>query len=105
MARRRSQGSEPVDLLSEVLAQVGGVAAIRLGPAPTVLVTDPPAVQHILARRPKRYVKRPNHAPLPAGDGVLSATEATWKQQRRLLQDQFTGTGCAAMSSGSLPPL
>ncbi|MDX2592724.1 cytochrome P450 [Streptomyces sp. WI03-4A] len=91
--RWRAQGGELVDLLSEVRARVGGVAAFRLGPAPTVLVTDPQAVQHVLARRPERYVKRSHRARLLVGDGVLSATGAAWKAQRRLLQAQFTGTG------------
>ncbi|WP_317441317.1 cytochrome P450 [Streptomyces collinus] len=91
--RWRAQGGELVDLLSEVRARVGGVAGFRMGPALTVLVTDPPAVQHVLARRPERYVKRSHRARLLVGDGVLSATGAAWKAQRRLLQAQFTGTG------------
>ncbi|MFF5030016.1 cytochrome P450 [Streptomyces collinus] len=91
--RWRARGGELVDLLSEVRARVGGVAAFRLGPAPTVLVTDPQAVQHVLARRPERYVKRSHRARLLVGDGVLSATGTAWKTQRRLLQAQFTGTG------------
>src|SRR5690349_4418096 len=91
--RWRSGGGELVELLSQVRARVGGVAAFRLGPAATVLVTDPQAVQHVLARRPERYVKRSHRARLLVGDGVLSATGAAWKAQRRLLQAQFTGTG------------
>ncbi|WP_149825299.1 cytochrome P450 [Streptomyces tailanensis] len=88
-----AEGGELIDLLSLVREQCGGVAAFRLGPAPTVLVTDPDAVQHVLARQPDRYVKRSHRARLLVGDGVLSATGAAWKRQRRLLQAQFTGTG------------
>ncbi|MEU6665978.1 cytochrome P450 [Streptomyces sp. NPDC046727] len=91
--RWRSQGGELVDLLSQVRELFGGVAAFRLGPAPTVLVTDPQAVQHVLARHPQRYVKRSHRARLLVGDGVLAATGEAWKRQRRLLQSQFTGTG------------
>ncbi|MFH8572592.1 cytochrome P450 [Streptomyces sp. NPDC017993] len=91
--RWRSQGGELVDLLSQVRERCGGVAAFRLGPDPTVLVTDPDAVQHVLARHPDRYVKRSHRARLLIGDGVLAATGAAWKQQRRLLQSQFTGPG------------
>ncbi|MGW2746219.1 cytochrome P450 [Streptomyces sp. NPDC001450] len=91
--RWRSGGGELVDLLSQVRQQLGGIAAFRLGPAPTVVVTDPEAVQHVLARHPDRYVKRSHRARLLIGDGVLAATGAAWKQQRRLLQSQFTGTG------------
>ncbi|MFD8393147.1 cytochrome P450 [Streptomyces sp. NPDC059680] len=89
----RSAGGELVELLSQVRERCGGVAAFRLGPARTVLVTDPRAVQHVLARHPERYVKRSHRARLLIGDGVLAATGVAWKRQRRLLQAQFTGTG------------
>ncbi|MFI5963164.1 cytochrome P450 [Streptomyces asoensis] len=91
--RWRSRGGELVDLLTEVRERFGGVAAFRMGPAPTVLVTDPLAVQHVLARHPNRYVKRSHRARLLVGDGVLSATGEAWKRQRKVLQSQFTGTG------------
>jgi cytochrome P450 len=91
--RWRSEGGELVALLTEVRERLGGVAAFRLGPAPTVLVTDPTAVQHVLARHPERYVKRSHRARVLIGDGVLAATGTAWKRQRRLLQSQFTGTG------------
>ncbi|MEU9479639.1 cytochrome P450 [Streptomyces sp. NPDC048191] len=91
--RWRSAGGELVELLSQVRERCGGIAAFRLGPAPTVLVTDPHAVQHVLARHPERYVKRSHRARLLIGDGVLAATGAAWKRQRRLLQGQFTGPG------------
>ncbi|MCL7376914.1 cytochrome P450 [Streptomyces sp. 35G-GA-8] len=91
--RWRSGGGQLVELLSQVRERFGGVAAFRLGSAPTVLVTDPGAVQHVLARHPERYVKRSHRARLLIGDGVLAATGAAWKGQRRLLQSQFTGTG------------
>lgn len=89
----RSGGGELAELLSQVRERFGGIAAFRLGPAPTVLVTDPQAVQHVLARHPERYVKRSHRARVLIGDGVLAATGEAWKRQRRLLQSQFTGTG------------
>nr|WSW47562.1 cytochrome P450 [Streptomyces sp. NBC_01001] len=91
--RWRSDRAELVDLLTVVRERLGGVAAFRLGPNPTVLVTDPRAVQHVLALHPDRYVKRSHRARLLIGDGVLAATGEAWKSQRRLLQSQFTGTG------------
>ncbi|MEV0993109.1 cytochrome P450 [Streptomyces sp. NPDC049949] len=91
--RWRSDGGELVDLLALVRERLGGVAAFRLGPSPTVLVTDPGAVRHVLALHPDRYVKRSHRARLLIGDGVLAATGEAWKSQRRLLQSQFTGTG------------
>ncbi|WKX73505.1 cytochrome P450 [Streptomyces sp. XD-27] len=91
--RWRSDGGELVDLLALARERLGGIAAFRLGPRPTVLVTEPRAVQHVLARHPDRYVKRSHRARLLIGDGVLAATGEAWKRQRRLLQSQFTGTG------------
>ncbi|WP_128430978.1 cytochrome P450 [Streptomyces cyaneus] len=91
--RWRSGGGELVELLGLVRERVGGVAAFRIGPAPTVLVTDPTAVQHVLARHPEQYVKRSHRARLLIGDGVMAATGEAWKRQRRVLQSQFTGTG------------
>jgi hypothetical protein len=76
--RWRAQGGELVELLSRVRERCGGVAAFRLGPAPTVLVTDPQAVQHVLARHPERYVKRSHRARLLIGDGVMAATGEAW---------------------------
>ncbi|MFD3518383.1 cytochrome P450 [Streptomyces sp. NPDC058657] len=93
LARWQAGGGELVELLAQVREQCGGVAAFRTGPAPTVLVTDPQAVQHVLAQHPDRYTKRSHRARLLVGDGVLAATGEEWKRQRRLLQSQFTGTG------------
>ncbi|WP_411293093.1 cytochrome P450 [Streptomyces sp. CBMA123] len=90
----RAEEAQLVELLARAQRGVGGIAAFRLGgPAPTVLVTDPAAVQHVLGRHPDRYVKRSHRARMLVGDGVLSATGEPWKRQRRLLQSQFTGTG------------
>ncbi|MFE5581849.1 cytochrome P450 [Kitasatospora sp. NPDC056531] len=89
----RAEEAQLVDLLARAQRGVGGIAAFRLGPTPTVLVTDPAAVQHVLGRHPDRYVKRSHRARMLVGDGVLSATGDAWKRQRRLLQSQFTGTG------------
>ncbi|AWZ05769.1 cytochrome P450 [Streptomyces sp. ICC4] len=104
-------GGELIELLAEVCGRLGGVGAFRLGAGrgegagtgagagagagerPTVLVTSPEAIQHVLAQHPQRYVKRSHRARLLIGDGVLAATGEAWKRQRRLLQSQFTGTG------------
>ncbi|WP_371502092.1 cytochrome P450 [Kitasatospora sp. NBC_00374] len=89
----RADAGDLVDLLAHARDRLGGIAAFRLGPQPTVLVTEPRAVQHVLARHPDRYVKRSHRARLLVGDGVLAATGDDWKRQRRLLQPQFTATG------------
>ncbi|MDT9687373.1 cytochrome P450 [Streptomyces sp. P9(2023)] len=89
----QADGGELVDLFAQARERLGGIAAFRLGPRPTVLVTDPQAVQHVLARQPGRYVKRSHRARLLIGDGVLAATGEAWQRQRKLLQSQFTGRG------------
>ncbi|MFD9903232.1 cytochrome P450 [Streptomyces sp. NPDC059063] len=86
-------GGELIDLFTQAHQRLGGVAAFRLGPRPTVLVTAPEAVQHVLALKPDRYVKRSHRARLLIGDGLLAATGEAWQRQRRLLQSQFTGRG------------
>ncbi|MGW3321492.1 cytochrome P450 [Streptomyces virginiae] len=91
--RWRAHQGELVDLLTWVRERLGGVAAFRIGPRPTVLVTAPEAVQHVLALHPDRYVKRSHRARLLIGDGVLAATGEAWRTQRKLLQAQFTGRG------------
>lgn len=90
--RWRASSGAVVDLLTRA-RELGGVSGVRLGPRPTVLVTDPEAVRHVLALHPDRYVKRSHRARVLVGDGVLSAAGEPWKRQRRLLQAQFTGTG------------
>ncbi|MCU7820654.1 cytochrome P450 [Kitasatospora sp. DSM 101779] len=80
------------ELLSRV-GRLGPVAGVRLNGRPTVLVTGPEAVQHVLGRHPDRYVKRSHRGRILLGDGVLSASGEAWRAQRRLLQSQFTGAG------------
>ncbi|MEV6953831.1 cytochrome P450 [Streptomyces sp. NPDC051183] len=93
IAQWQAGGGELIDLFTQAQERVGGVAALRLGPRPTVLITAPQAVQHVLALHPDRYVKRSHRARLLIGDGVLAATGEAWQRQRRLLQTQFTGRG------------
>ncbi|GGY36767.1 cytochrome P450 [Streptomyces omiyaensis] len=95
VAQWRAESGDLVDLLALVRQRLGGVGAFRPEPGapPTVLVTDPDAVRHVLAHHPDRYVKRSHRARVLVGDGVLSATGDAWQSQRRLLQSQFTGRG------------
>ncbi|MEV8099913.1 cytochrome P450 [Kitasatospora sp. NPDC085879] len=91
--RWRAAGHGMPELLA-LAARLGPVAAVRPDNAlPTVVVTGPEAVQHVLGRRPDCYVKRSHRGRILLGDGVLSASGDAWKAQRRLLQGQFTGAG------------
>ncbi|MEV5973377.1 cytochrome P450 [Streptomyces sp. NPDC051921] len=93
VAEWRHRGGELVELFAEARERLGGVAGVPLGPRPTVLVTAPEAVQHVLALRHDRYVKRSHRARMLIGDGVLAATGEAWQRQRKMLQAQFTGRG------------
>ncbi|MER7507997.1 cytochrome P450 [Streptomyces lavendulae] len=95
VAEWRAGGGQPVDLFTLARERLSGIAALDLGSGsgPTVLVTAPEAVRHVLALHPDRYVKRSHRARLLIGDGVLAATGDAWQRQRRLLQSQFTGPG------------
>ncbi|WP_234443782.1 cytochrome P450 [Streptomyces sp. NRRL B-24484] len=94
--RWRTAGLGMPELLRRV-AWLGPVAGVRPDGRPdgrpTVLVTGPEAVQHVLGRHPDRYVKRSHRGRILLGDGVLSASGEAWRAQRRLLQCQFTGAG------------
>ncbi|MCB5167707.1 cytochrome P450 [Streptomyces bambusae] len=91
--RWQDEGGHLAGLLARVRERAGGVAAFSVGGRRTVLVTDPRAVQHVLALHPDRYVKRSHRARMLVGDGVLAATGDAWQRQRKLLQGQFTGPG------------
>ncbi|MFI7122093.1 cytochrome P450 [Amycolatopsis sp. NPDC049868] len=93
VGRWRDSGGDLIDLLTRAHL-LGGVSSFRIGPKPTVLVTDPQAVQHVLVRHTDRYVKHPHRARVLLGDGVVAiAPDDKWKRQRRLLHSQFTGEG------------
>ncbi|GJF32443.1 cytochrome P450 [Kitasatospora sp. NE20-6] len=85
-------GGSMIDLLTRARA-LGPVSRFVLGGVPTVLVTAPEGVHHVLALHADRYVKRSHRARALLGDGVLSAAGEPWKSQRRLLQPHFTGQG------------
>ncbi|MER5641778.1 cytochrome P450 [Kitasatospora sp. NPDC002227] len=92
VAAWQSRGGELIELLTRA-AELGPLAAFTLGPRRTVLVTGPEQVQHVLAQHPDGYVKQSHRAGLLLGEGVISASGEAWKQQRRLLQSQFTSVG------------
>ncbi|MFI5983715.1 cytochrome P450 [Streptomyces sp. NPDC051555] len=92
VAAWQARGGELVELLTRA-AELGPLAAFTLGPRRTVLVTGPEQVQHVLAQHPEGYVKQSHRAGLLLGEGVIAASGERWKQQRRLLQGQFTSVG------------
>ncbi|MFF7727042.1 cytochrome P450 [Streptomyces sp. NPDC008001] len=98
LRRWQRSGGELIDLLHMAHA-LGPVSLLRLGSNPTVLLTDPAGIQHVLALNPDRYPKRSHRARALLGDGVLTAGGELWKRQRRLLQSHFTGQGIRRFTS------
>ncbi|AUG80713.1 cytochrome P450 [Kitasatospora sp. MMS16-BH015] len=92
VAAWQARGGPLVELLTRA-AELGPLAAFTLGERRTVLVTGAEQVQHVLAQHPDGYVKQSHRAGLLLGAGVISASGEAWKQQRRLLQSQFTSVG------------
>ncbi|GAA2151121.1 hypothetical protein GCM10009760_46130 [Kitasatospora kazusensis] len=92
VAAWQGSGRQLIALLTEA-RELGPVSRFRLGGRQTLLVTGPEQVQHVLAQHPDRYVKRSHRARPLLGDGVVCASGQAWKDQRRLLQPQFTSTG------------
>ncbi|QNP76058.1 cytochrome P450 [Streptomyces roseirectus] len=92
VAAWKAAGTPVVDLLGRA-HRLGPVSGFRLGDRPVVLVTDPEAVRHVLARHPDRYVKRSHRMRHLLGDGVLTVDGPAWRGQRRLFQPQFTVQG------------
>ena len=69
--------------------QYGGVATMRLGPQPLVLVTHPDAVKHCLVDNNKNYPKNYEEPARLFGEGLLSSNGEFWLKQRRTMQPAF----------------
>lgn len=69
----------------------GDVAACRLGPERTVLITHPDAVRDILVTRHRQFIKgrRGDVSKQFLGEGLLNSEGATHRRQRRLSQPAF----------------
>ncbi|WP_441249345.1 cytochrome P450 [Kitasatospora sp. McL0602] len=92
VAEWQASGGPLVELLTRA-RELGPLSAFTLGPRRTVLVTGPEQVQHVLGQHNDGYVKQSHRAGVLLGDGVISAAGEPWRQQRKLLQSQFTQIG------------
>ncbi|WP_349368322.1 cytochrome P450 [Salinarimonas sp.] len=72
----------------------GGVVSLALGGWPTVLVSDPAAIEPILVRSHASYIKHNffwRHVRAIFGEGLLTSNGALWQRQRRLAAPAFAG--------------
>lgn len=83
--------SDPLGFLTRVAEVHGDVAAFRLGPYRTWLLTHPDLVHEVLATHAGRFRKSPvlQRARIVLGDGLLTAEGDHHRRRRRLLQPAF----------------
>ncbi|RSN39724.1 cytochrome P450 [Amycolatopsis sp. WAC 04197] len=81
-----------VEQLTRARNRQGGVAEIVLGGHRTIVVSEPESAHRVLVRHADNYTKltRSHRTRVLMGDGLINATGAAWRRQRRVLQPQFT---------------
>jgi cytochrome P450 len=80
-----------LEFMSETAAEVGDVAAYRLGPRQVVLVSHPDAIEQVLVHDNRQYHKHYalNFLRPLLGNGLLNSEDEYWLRQRRLMQPEF----------------
>lgn len=82
--------------LHKVWCEQGDLVRLSLGGRKLLLVSHPDHVQHINVTRKHRYDKRQSYEGLRRtllGNGIVTATGADWRSQRRLMAPFFTPRG------------
>lgn len=82
---------DPLKLFSEGRDRFGDIAMYRFGPHRFVVINDPVAVQHVLVRNHRNYVKSRSYQGLRLilGNGLITSEGDFWRRQRRLAQPAF----------------
>ena len=84
-------GRDPLGFVTRVAAEFGGLVPIRLGPYPTLLITDPAAIEEVLVTRNRDFKKsRAAHrVAVVVGNGLLLSEGTVWREHRRVVQPAF----------------
>jgi cytochrome P450 len=79
-------------------AASGGVADVRFGPLPALLVSDASSIEEVLVGRHRDFVKgRANQrVGVVVGQGILLSEGETWRRHRRIVQPAFQHDRIAA---------
>jgi cytochrome P450 len=84
-------GRDPLGFVTRVAADFGGLVPIRLGPYPTLLITDPAAIEEVLVTRNRDFRKSSaaRRVGVVVGNGLLLSEGTVWREHRRVVQPAF----------------
>lgn len=84
----------------EFYHQYGDIVYVKLGPMHGFILYSPEAVNHVLVKNQKNYIKGRGYDGLRllVGNGILTSNGEFWREQRRLVQPSFTPKGVAQFS-------
>ena len=82
---------EPFDFLIRCRRDHGDVVRVRVGPLVVYLVNHPDAIEQVLRRDHRNFIKDRGTRMLSAllGQGFLTSEGEVWRRQRRLAQPAF----------------
>ncbi len=93
---------QPLDFAKDFAQEHGDVVRVRLGPLVFYLVSHPEAIEQILRRDHRLFIKDKGTRMLSAvlGEGLLTSEGDTWRRQRRLAQPSFQGDQLQKYAAG-----
>jgi cytochrome P450 len=84
---------DPLSYLAAVTRDHGDIVGLRFGIRPAVLVNSPGAVEEVLIRNHRNFIKNKffwRHVKAIFGQGLLTSNGELWQRQRRLAAPAFT---------------
>ena len=93
---------QPLDFAKDFARTHGDVVRVRLGPLIFYLVSHPEAIEQILRRDHRLFVKDKGTRMLSSvlGEGLLTSEGEMWRRQRRLAQPSFQGDQLQKYAAG-----
>jgi cytochrome P450 len=93
---------KPLDFASEFAREYGDIVRVRIGPLVLYLVSHPEAIEQMLRRDHRLFIKDKGTRMLSSvlGDGLLTSEGDLWRRQRRLAQPSFQGDQIEKYAAG-----